>query len=205
MRLERARRAAHAHVDRRRAARRPARGCAGRFWNSSGTRSARSTTCSPATTSHSSAASAIDSDLQAEVAEADGTPSAERAPRLPRRAARPRRSADQLTAAASRSALGVDAALEVAVDRRARCVPVSSDTTIATASFSSVRPMRGAMPRAELAAQPRIDGQRQEAGGGRDAIALDDHRAVVQRRGRLEDADQQVVGELASSGMPLSM
>ena len=52
---------------------------------------------------------------------------------------------------------------------------------------------RGAMPRTELLAQPRIDGQRQEAGSGRHAIALHDHGAVVERRRRLKDTEQQVV------------
>ena len=55
-------------------------------------------------------------------------------------------------------------------------------------------PERGAMSGAQLAAHARVDRQRQEAGRRRDAVALDDHGAVVQRRAGLEDAGQQVVG-----------
>ena len=54
---------------------------------------------------------------------------------------------------------------------------------------------RRAVPRAEIAAHQRIDRQRQETRRRRDAIALDDDGAVVQRRSRLEDARQQVVGD----------
>ena len=66
---------------------------------------------------------------------------------------------------------------------------------MATASFSSVRPIAARCRDAELLAQPRVDRQRQEAGRRGDPIVLDDHRAVVQRRRRLEDADEQVVGQ----------
>ena len=52
------------------------------------------------------------------------------------------------------------------------------------------------MARSELAAQSRVDRQRQKARGRGGAIALHDHRAVMQRRRRLKDADQQIVGEL---------
>ena len=74
-------------------------------------------------------------------------------------------------------------------------LPVSSDTTIATASFSSVRPSaaRCRVPSSRLTRG--IHRQRQKAGGGRDAVALDDGRAVVQRRSGLKDARQQVVGD----------
>ena len=54
----------------------------------------------------------------------------------------------------------------------------------------------GAMPRSELAAQSRVDRQRQKTGRGGHAIALHDHRPVVQRRRLLKDADQQVVGHV---------
>ena len=95
----------------------------------------------------------------------------------------------------ARSSSAVEAALDLRRPATSEMLPVSSDTTIATASFSSVSADRGAMARAELAAEPRVDRQRQEAGRRRDAIVLHDHGAVVQRRGRLEDAHQQVVGE----------
>ncbi len=74
--------------------------------------------------------------------------------------------------------------------------PVSSDTTTATASLSSRQADGRAMPRPELAAHTRVDGQRQEAGGRGDAVLLEDDRAVVQRRAGLEDRHQQVVGQL---------
>ena len=54
---------------------------------------------------------------------------------------------------------------------------------------------RRAVAGAEIAAHAWIDRQRQKTGRGRDAIALDDDRAVVQRRRWLEDARQQVVGD----------
>ena len=51
------------------------------------------------------------------------------------------------------------------------------------------------MTRAEIAADARVHRERQEARSGRDAIALNDHGAVVQRRAWLKDARQQVVGD----------
>ena len=52
------------------------------------------------------------------------------------------------------------------------------------------------MARAKILAETRIHGQRQEAGGRGDAVLLDDHRPVVQRRAVLEDRHQQVVADL---------
>ena len=52
---------------------------------------------------------------------------------------------------------------------------------------------RGAMTRAQLATELGIDGERQKAGCRGDPVLLDDDGAIVQRRGRLEDADEQVV------------
>jgi hypothetical protein len=51
------------------------------------------------------------------------------------------------------------------------------------------------MARPQLAIDARVGGERQEARGGGNAVALDDDRAVVQRREALKDADQQVVGQ----------
>src|SRR5262249_35527100 len=51
------------------------------------------------------------------------------------------------------------------------------------------------MARSELLAEPWVDGEREKARRRRDAVFLDDHRAVVQRRRRLKDADQQIVSE----------
>ena len=73
--------------------------------------------------------------------------------------------------------------------------PVSSDTTIGQRVVLLSQAERGAVARAQLAADPRVHRQRQEAGRRRDPVALHDHRAVVQRRRRLEDAGQQVVGD----------
>ena len=50
------------------------------------------------------------------------------------------------------------------------------------------------MPGTELSTQFWADRERQKAGGGGNPIALHDHRAVVQRRTRMEDARHQVVG-----------
>ena len=58
----------------------------------------------------------------------------------------------------------------------------------------------GAVAAAQLARELRVHGQGQEAGGGGHAVALDDHRAVVQRRARVEDADEQVVGDEGVEG-----
>src|SRR5262245_19591795 len=54
---------------------------------------------------------------------------------------------------------------------------------------------RGAVAGAEIAAYAWIDRQRQKACGRRNAIAPDDDRPVVQRRGLLKNAGQQVVGD----------
>ncbi len=74
--------------------------------------------------------------------------------------------------------------------------PVSSETTTATASFSSVRPIAARCRVPEVLAEPGIHRERQEARGGSDAILLDDHCPVVQRRAVLKDRDQQVVADL---------
>ena len=51
------------------------------------------------------------------------------------------------------------------------------------------------MPRAERFAQPRIDGQRQKTRRGGDAVFLNDHRAVMERRRGQKNALQQIVAE----------
>ena len=73
--------------------------------------------------------------------------------------------------------------------------PVSSETTTATASVSSVTPMAARCRLPSSRDSSRVDGEGQEAGGGGHAVALHDHRAVVQRRAGVEDADEQVVGD----------
>ena len=73
--------------------------------------------------------------------------------------------------------------------------PVSSDTITATASFSSVSPIAARCRVPRFLRELRIDRQRQKAGGRRDAIVLHDDGAVVQRRFRLKDAHEQIVGE----------
>src|SRR5262249_60447202 len=50
-------------------------------------------------------------------------------------------------------------------------------------------------PRAEILAETRVDGERQEARRGGNSIGLDDHRAVMKRRSGLEHAGEQVVGD----------
>ena len=74
-------------------------------------------------------------------------------------------------------------------------LPVSSDTTMAIESFSSVSPIAARCREPEFLAQLRIHRERKEAGRGRDPILLDDDGTVVQRRLDLEDADDQVVGQ----------
>ena len=73
--------------------------------------------------------------------------------------------------------------------------PVSSDTTIATASVSSVTPIaaRCRVPRSLL--KPRFDRQRQEARRSRNSVVLNDHGAIVQRNVVIENRDQQIVGK----------
>ncbi len=75
-------------------------------------------------------------------------------------------------------------------------LPVSSDTTTAIESFSSVSPMAARCRDPSSLPELRIDRQRQEAGGCRDAVLLDDHRPVVQRRRGLEDCQHQVIRHL---------
>src|SRR5262245_48163576 len=53
---------------------------------------------------------------------------------------------------------------------------------------------------AEGTAELGVDGQGKEARGGRDPVALDHDRAVVERGARVEDADQEVVGEQGVEG-----
>ena len=74
-------------------------------------------------------------------------------------------------------------------------LPVSSDTTIATESFSSVSPIAARCRDPSSLPRLRVDRERQKARRRRHAILLHDHRAVVQRRRRQEDALQQIVGE----------
>ena len=52
------------------------------------------------------------------------------------------------------------------------------------------------IPRAELARNARIFRQRQKNGRRREPLALDDDRAVVQRRRRIKDRHQQIVADL---------
>src|ERR1700691_4259202 len=54
----------------------------------------------------------------------------------------------------------------------------------------------GAVPSSELRGQHGIHGQRQEAGGGGDAVPLNDDGAIVQRRTGAENGGQQVVGKM---------
>ena len=66
-----------------------------------------------------------------------------------------------------------------------------------TASDSSVKSERGAMPQAERAVEIDPLADRKNAGGGDDAVVADDDAAVVQRRFREEDADHQFGRERA--------
>ena len=51
------------------------------------------------------------------------------------------------------------------------------------------------MPRAQIPAEPRVDGQWQKTGGRRDATLLKNDGAVVQRRARPKNRDEQIVGQ----------
>ena len=55
--------------------------------------------------------------------------------------------------------------------------------------------MRRAMTGPKVATEPRIDRERQEARGRRDPALLQNDRAVVQRRRRLKDRHEQIVGQ----------
>ena len=98
-------------------------------------------------------------------------------------------------AAAARSRSLSEAAFDAAPSTTIDTLPVSSDTTMATESFSSVRPIAARWRDPESLAQLRVHGQRQEAGGRSHAILLHDDGAVVERRSRQENALQQVVGQ----------
>src|SRR6185503_9706232 len=53
----------------------------------------------------------------------------------------------------------------------------------------------GTMPRAEIAIETRADREWKEARRCRDAIFLNDRRAIVQRRRRLKNGREQVVAD----------
>ena len=161
------------------------------FCSSSGARRLRSTTFSPPTATHSSAAMPTAMALSPKLPEGVvGHQS--NAPPWARSATALRSGTSVFRRARRRSASSPRSTLPSSASEMR---PVSSDTTMVAASVSSVRPMaaRCRVPKSLLIAG--LTRQRQEARGGRDPVALDDHRAVVQRRPRLEDAQQQVVGQ----------
>ena len=155
------------------------------FRNSSGTRSDRSASFCPATSDHRAAAPARATASSARCAETPGWPSAEREPALRGacRCGRTRRAG----ADGFRSSSG-SGPRSMVPSSTSEIIPFSSDTTTATESFSSVRPIAARCRDPELTAQARIHGQRQEAGGRSDPIVVHDDRAVVQVRFRVEDA-----------------
>ena len=53
----------------------------------------------------------------------------------------------------------------------------------------------GAVARAEVFRETRIECQRQEAGSRCDTMPPNDDRAVMERRGRVENRDEQIVTE----------
>ena len=73
--------------------------------------------------------------------------------------------------------------------------PVSSETTTANASVSSVTPMAARWRVPSSRRELRVDRDREEAGRRGGAVALDDDGAVVERRLRVEDREQEVVGD----------
>ena len=78
--------------------------------------------------------------------------------------------------------------------RRPRAsAPRSSETTTATASVSSLMPSAARWREPYSVDRSARAGQRQEAARRRDAVALHHGGAVVQRRARGEEVDQQVV------------
>src|SRR5688572_31105025 len=56
------------------------------------------------------------------------------------------------------------------------------------------------MPGAELAADARIDEERQKTCRSGNTVALDDGSAVVERRSRQKDAREQIVGDQRVEG-----
>ena len=65
------------------------------------------------------------------------------------------------------------------------------------ASISSLMPSAGAVAQAEVAVEVLALADGENAGGGEDAVVADDEAAVVQRRLRLENGDDQFRRELA--------
>ena len=190
---QRARRAAHADVHLRRRTRRRPRGPPGMFCSSSGTRRLRSTIGSPATVSHSSTAMPTDSTFR---------------PRWPERMVDHQSYTDRGCAPVAardawrRSARAGARAAASAVRPRSICpasasemLPVSSDTTIATASFSSVRPMaaRCRVPRSLLTNGLTVSGRKQAAAATRSSWTMT--APSCSGEPGLEDGDEQVVGQ----------
>ena len=58
----------------------------------------------------------------------------------------------------------------------------------------------GTMPRAQLAREGGVGGQREEAGGGRDTVLLNDDGAIVQGQAGLEDGNQNIAGDAGFQG-----
>ena len=83
------------------------------------------------------------------------------------------------------AAVGRQVALEAAGDRQ-RNLPALLGHHHGDGVVLLGQADRGAVARAEIAPDDRIDGQRQEAGRGGDAILLNDDRAVMERRARAE-------------------
>ena len=80
--------------------------------------------------------------------------------------------------------------------RTSEIVPSSSETTITTASVSSVRPIAARWRVPSVFETFGLVGERQEAARRRDAAVLDDERAVVDRRVGQEDAGDQLARHL---------
>src|SRR5262249_26373846 len=86
------------------------------------------------------------------------------------------------------------AAIDVPVERdRNQSALFRYDDRGSVALFG--QPDRRAMPRAEIAAETRIHGQRQKAGRGRNSFLLQNDGAVMQRRPGTENRHEKVVGE----------
>ncbi len=89
---------------------------------------------------------------------------------------------------------GVERPLDLAVQRNADAARLfGNDDRNRIVLFGQAD--RRAMARAEVPRELRVDRQRQKARRRGHAIVLHDDRAVVQRRLRLKDAHEQIVGE----------
>ena len=166
---------------------------AGNCWSSSGTRRPRSTVSSPATTIHSSTRQPERQQSSARDAES-GQMRLESSRVLHLAAAALCRAAAAQRAQPRAQRVAVEAALDLPVDT-IEMLPVSSDTTMATESFSSVRPMaaRWREPSSLLSFGFTVSGRKQAAAATRSSCTIT--APSCSGDDGWKDAHEQVVGQ----------